>query len=213
MDRISYGLRHNLFAIPRFTNINSQETDFLRGYGIWGGAHREGINPDRIGIGADFKTSLSTPGPWKAVLIAYGECLPYYDNKVELDHDHKDKWGLPLLKISVEFKDNEMVMRRDMKAQVGEIFEAAGIKDIDVWVEEKPIPGDSVHDMGGVRMGRDPKTSVLNGHNQCHDVPNLFVTDGSCMTSCSNMAPSLTFMALTARACDYAVKQMKKGEI
>ena len=209
-DKIYKGYRPAMVAIPRFRNVNGQEMDFLRGYGVWGGASREGVNARKTGIGPDFKEALAVPGPWRMGLSAYGECLPYYDNQVELDEKRKDHWGLPLLKITADFKENEMMMREDMKEQVGEILEVAGLKDIQV-SEGSHIQGDSVHEMGTARMGRDPKTSVLNGYNQCHDVPNLFVTDGSCMTSSGNMSPSLTYMALTARACDYAVKQMKEG--
>ncbi len=211
-DRIDWGFRPAGLTIPQFRNLKEQEMDFLRGYGLWGGATRGGINSKQVGIGSDFKQKATTPGPWSMSLYGYGECLPYYDNKVELDSNHKDQWGLPQLKITAEFKENEMIMRKDMKAQVGEILEVAGLKDIQV-TEGSHIPGDSVHEMGTARMGRDPKTSVLNSYNQCHDVPNLFVTDGSCMPSSGNKSPSLTYMALTARACDYATKQMKKGVI
>ena len=139
------------------------------------------------------------------------ECLPYYDNKVEIDEDNRDKWGQPMIKVSAEFKENEMLMRKDIKEQVEEILEVARLKNITVYQEKSPIVGDTVHEMGTARMGRDPKTSVLNGYNQCHDIANLFVTDGSCMASSGNASPSLTYMALTARACDYAVRQMKAG--
>lgn len=156
----------------------------------------------------DFKKSLAVPGPWKMSLSAYGECLPYFDNRVELEAEQTDQWGLPLLKITAEFRDNEMKMRKDMKEQAGEVLEVAGLKQVEVH-EGPSIHGDSVHEMGTARMGRDPKTSFLNAYNQSHDIPNLFVTDGSCMASSSYMSPSLTYMALTARACDYAVRQMK----
>lgn len=209
-DKIDRGYRPASVAIPRFRNVKGQEMDYLRGFGIWGGAKRDGMDASKEGVGRGFKEALTRPGPWKMRLSAYGECLPYYENKVELDKDQSDKWGLPLLKMTAGFGDNEMKMRRDMKEQVKEILEVAGLKNISV-KEGPSIQGDSVHEMGTARMGRDPKTSVLNAYNQCHDVQNLFVTDGSCMTSSGHMSASLTYMALTARAVDYAVKQMKNG--
>ncbi len=204
------GFRPAGMAIPSFRNVKSQEKDFLRSYGLWGGASRIGINPDQIGIGKEFKEKLTKPGAWKMGLHGYGECLPYYENKVELDKERKDKWGLPILKITAEFKENEMKMRKDMKEQIQEMLEVIGLKNIEVH-EGSHIMGDSVHLMGTARMGRNPKTSVLNGFNQSHDINNLFITDGSCMPSSSYKSPSLTFMALTARACDYAAKEMEKG--
>ncbi|MEQ6119178.1 GMC family oxidoreductase [Reichenbachiella sp. MALMAid0571] len=211
-DKIYKGFRPTSVAIPRFRNVNGQEMDFLRGYGVWGSASRKGIDTSKIGIGNDFKESLTVPGPWKVKLTAYGECLPNYNNKVELDIKRTDKWGIPLLKIDAEFGENEIEMRKDMKEQLGEMLEVIGLKDIKVY-EDTPLQGSSIHEMGTARMGLDSKTSVLNRYNQCHDIPNLFVTDGACMTSSGNMSPSLTYMALTARACDYAVKQMRKGVI
>jgi choline dehydrogenase-like flavoprotein len=155
---------------------------------------------------------LTKPGAWRMGLYAYGECLPYYENKMELDEEKKDKWGLPIMKITAEFKENEMKMRKDMKEQVEEMLGVFGLKDIKV-NEGIPIMGDSTHLVGTARMGKDPKTSVLNSFNQSHDIPNLFITDGSCMPSVSYKSPSLTFMALTARSCDYAAKKMKKGAL
>ncbi len=212
LDKTYYGYRPAGVAIPRFRNVHAQEMDFLRGYGVWGFSYRTGMNAAKPGIGAAFKKEMTQPGPWGMTLQSYGECLPYYENKVELHATETDEWGIPLLNISAGFGENEMKMRKDMKVQVREMLEVAGFTQIQVY-EGTPRQGDSVHEMGTARMGRDPKTSVLNGFNQCHDVPNLFVTDGSCMTSSGNMSPSLTFMALTARACHYAVEQMKKGNI
>ncbi|MFC4221285.1 GMC oxidoreductase [Flagellimonas marina] len=211
-DKIDRGHRPSGVTIPRFRNIEGEEMDFYRGYGLSGGAYREGINPNQVGIGSGFKEKLTKPGSWKVVLVAYGECLPYFENKVELDSVKKDKWGVPLLYISAEFKENEMKMRKDMRDQIQETMEVMGLKDIETSVGSH-IVGDATHEMGTARMGKDPKSSVLNGYNQCHDIPNLFVTDGSCMVSSSYMSPSLTYMALTARACDYALQQMKKGVI
>jgi choline dehydrogenase-like flavoprotein len=212
-DRVYKGYRPAQVAIPRFRNVDRQEMDYLRGYGLWGGAYRQGVTGSQVGIGPEFKQKLTSYGPWSMSLGTQAECLPYYDNKVEIDEDNRDKWGQPMIKVSAEFKENEMLMRKDIKEQIEEILEVAGLKNITVYQEESPIVGDTVHEMGTARMGRDPKTSVLNGYNQCHDIPNIFVTDGSCMASSGNASPSLTYMALTVRACDYAVKQMKAGVI
>jgi len=209
-DKIYKGHRPANLAIPTFRNVAKQEMDFFRSYGISAMAARQGINPTQVGIGQEFKEKLTKPGPWEVKLNAYGECLPYFDNKVELDATKKDKWGIPLLNISAEFKENEMKMRQDMKSQIAEILEVMGVKNIKVH-EGSHIVGDATHEMGTARMGNDPKTSVLNKYNQCHDVPNIFVTDGSCMPSSGYASPSFTYMALTARACDYASKQMEKG--
>ena len=143
-------------------------------------------------------------------LTGFGEILPYEDNYVELDPDTTDKWGMPALHVHVEMKDNETTMRADMKEQAASMLEAVGGTDITPF-EDRYWPGEGIHEMGGARMGRDPATSVLNGYNQAHDVPNLFVTDGACMTSGGWQNPSITYMALTARAVDYAVTEMQNG--
>ena len=208
------GYRPNGFYIPRFRNINNQHPDFLRGYALQGAAFREGWDRGSItpGFGAEFKRQISKPGKWKVRTNAFGECLPNYDNYVELDPDVKDAWGLPVLKIHFQWGENEAAMRKDMRIASAETLEASGAKNI--VIDEKPsIPGLCIHEMGTARMGHDPKTSVLNGYNQAHDVPNLFVTDGASMPSVACQNPSLTFMALTARACDYAVSEMKKMHI
>ncbi len=205
------GFRPAGLAIPGFRNIKKKEKDFSRSYGVWGGAYRVGINPNQVGVGKDFKDKLTKPGAWKMGLSAYGECLPYYENKVELNLEKNDKWGLSILKITAEFKENEMKMRQDMKEQIKEMLNVMGLDDIKVHAGT-PIMGDSTHLVGTARMGKDPKTSVLNGYNQCHDIKNLFITDGACMPSVSYKSPSLTFMALTARAADYAIKKMENGE-
>jgi choline dehydrogenase-like flavoprotein len=142
----------------------------------------------------------------------WGETLPYFDNRISLDSSKKDKWGLPLVHIDFEYHDNEIAMRKDMRSSAEEMLEKAGFKNIAGFNYEKP-GGSAVHEMGTARMGRDPKTSVLNGFNQMHDVKNVFITDGSCMTSSATQNPSLTYMALTARACDYAVNQITSGEL
>jgi len=209
-DKYYKGFRPTVLAIPAFRNIYSQEKHFLRSYGVWGSAYREGVKPNQIGIGRDFKEKVTKPGDWVMRLYAFGECIPYYENKVEMNEQKKDKWGLPILKITAEFKENEMKMRKDMKDQVQEMLEVIGLRDIKM-KNGSHIMGDATHFTGTARMGNDPKTSILNSFNQSHDIPNLFITDGSCMPSISYKSPSLTFMALTARACDYAIKKMEKG--
>lgn len=212
-DQYYKGRRPNGIFIPRFRNLDeATRTDkFIRGYdyqgaagrGNWGG----GVNQE--GIGANFKDSLFQPGGWGMSLVGFGECLPYHDNQVTLDQNKKDKWGLPTLAIDAEFKENEMKMREQIKTDAVEMLEAAGLKNVASFDYSGGI-GVGVHEMGTARMGRDPKTSVLNGNNQVHGVPNLFVTDGACMTSSSCVNPSITYMALTARAADFAVGELKK---
>lgn len=212
-DRMDYGYRPILTTIPRFRNVKDQHPDFVRGYQTYGAAFREGLGRNvEPGFGADYKKEIGHPGQWKMSLSTYGECLPYFDNNVELNENVKDKWGLPTLKISCVFRENEDAMRKDMLEQSVEMLDVAGLKDVTP-VEGENIPGFSIHEMGTARMGVDPKKSVLNKHNQCHDIPNLFITDGSAMVSSACQNPSLTYMALTARACDYAVKEMKKGNL
>ena len=211
-DKYYTGTRPNGIYIPRFRNVNETYPDFLRGYGFQGSATRQGWErgANTIGFGADFKEQLMKPGPWGMNLIGFGECLPYYENKVELNKELLDVHGLPTLKISAKFRENEYAMRKDIAATAVEMLEAAGGKNITAY-DHSDIPGFGIHEMGTARMGRDQKTSVLNEWNQCHDIPNLFITDGACMTSSACQNPSLTYMALTARAADYAVKQMKGG--
>jgi choline dehydrogenase-like flavoprotein len=213
-DRTALGNRPNGIYVPRFRNIKQKHPDFVRGYGFQGGGSREGWDRGarQPGIGAEFKHSLRTPGPWKMVFGGFGECLPNHDNFAELDKEKLDAWGVPVLKIHAQFGDNERALLKDMQLTASEMLEASGAKDIQTF-DEKAAPGLAIHEMGTARMGRDPKTSVLNSHNQAHDLKNLFITDGSCMTSTSCVNPSLTYMALTARACDYAVNQMKRGEL
>ncbi|PSQ69648.1 MAG: GMC family oxidoreductase, partial [Bacteroidetes bacterium QH_1_64_81] len=214
-DRYYYGNRPNGIYIPRFRNLNGQDpnVDFLRGYGYQGGAYREGwtraLSED--GFGTDLKNALRDPGQWRMNLYGFGETLPDEDNYVELD-DETDEWGIPLLRTHVSLGDNEEAMREDMKQQAAEMLEAAGATEVEPY-EQRYWPGEGIHEMGGARMGRDPETSVLNAHNQAHDVPNLFVTDGACMTSSGWQNPSITYMALTARAVDYAVEEMKRDNL
>jgi len=211
-DRIDRGFRPAMVAIPRFRNVDRQETDFLRGYGIWGGASRQGINSSMVGIGADLKRELTQYGPWSMSLGTQAETLPNYENRIEIDEDNPDQWGFPAIKIIAKYGENEMKMREDIYQQIEEMLEVMGVKEISM-SKQTPVFGDTIHEMGTARMGNDPKTSVLNKYNQCHDIPNLFVTDGSCMVSSGNVSTSLTYMALTARACEYAVKQMKENII
>ena len=165
-----------------------------------------------MGVGANFKNALAEPGAWTIGMTAFGEMLPHHDNRIYLDHNVKDKWGLPVLAMDVEIRENEKAMRKDMLQDAIDIFEAAGVKNVKGgdWGYS---PGMGIHEMGTARMGRDAKTSVLNAFNQVWDAPNVFVTDGACMTSASCVNPSLTYMALTARAVDHAVKEGKKGNL
>jgi len=213
-DRTTIGNRPNGIYVPRFRNVKQKHPDFVRGYGFQGGGSREGWGRGtrEVGVGAEFKHSLRSPGPWGMSFGGFGECLPNHENYMELDRDKKDAWGIPVPRISVQWRENELALLKDMQVTASEMLEAAGAKDIGTF-DEKSAPGLTIHEMGTARMGRDPKTSVLNPHNQAHDLKNLFLTDGACMVSSSCVNPSLTYMALTARACDYAVTQMKRGEL
>lgn len=213
-DKYEYGRRPVGVYVPRFRNIYDDKRDYLRGFGYQGGASRQGWGREvaELRLGADFKDMLCEPGNWTIGITAFGEMLPYHENTIALDKDKKDKWGLPVLKMDVEIKDNEMKMRKDMMEDAKEMLEAAGVKDVNTY-DSGYAPGMGIHEMGTARMGRDPKTSVLNGNNQVWDAPNVFVTDGACMTSASCVNPSLTYMALTARAADFAVKELKKGNL
>ncbi len=210
----SYGGRPNGIYIPRFRNVDEKRDDYVRGFGFQGGSWQEGWSQGfrTPGFGADFKNKIIKSGPWHIGLGGYGEHLPYYENEITLNHDEKDKWGMPTLKISADYKENEEIMRKDIEITAREILEVSGGKNIQT-TNNKGIPGDAIHEMGTARMGKDPKSSVLNGYNQFHSVPNLFVTDGACMASSACQNPSITYMALTARACDYVVSEMKKQNI
>lgn len=209
------GHRPNGFYIPRFQNIDDSHPDFVRGYGYQGSAYRQdwsrGSSID--GFGGDFKDEMSKPGPWRIGMGSFGECLPYYDNFVSLNNEIKDEWDMPVLHISGELKDNEQVIIKKMAESAVEMFEAAGFSDIQVGNPDSYVFGHKSHEMGTARMGKDPKTSVLNQWNQCHDVHNLFVTDGSFMASSACQNPSLSYMAFTARAVNYVVEAMKKGSL
>src|SRR5690606_15428538 len=213
-DKYYYGRRPAGFYIPRFRNIGNDKRDYLRGFGYQGSASRSGWdrNVAELGIGAGLKNGLAEPGPWTIGMVAFGEMLPYHDNRIYLDRSVTDKWGLPVLAMDIEIRDNEKTMRKDMAVAAQEILEAAGVKNVYA-SDWGYAPGMGIHEMGTARMGRDPKSSVLNAHNQVWDAPNVFVTDGAAMTSAACVNPSLTYMALTARAVDYAVKELKKGTL
>lgn len=212
-DKYTAGRRPNGIYIPRFRNINkaTERKDYVRGFGYQGGASRGRVT-DAEGIGANYKMALLEPGVWGIGIGAWGEHLPYEDNTVTLNTEKTDKWGLPLLKIDCTFRENEMKMRVDMRESAEEILTKAGAKHVSSH-DGNPNPGFCIHEMGTARMGHDPKTSVLNKWNQMHEVPNVFITDGASMSSSACQNPSVTYMALTARAVDYAVKELKKGNL
>jgi choline dehydrogenase-like flavoprotein len=214
-DKYYFGRRANGFYIPRFANLFGDKRDFLRGYGYQGGAGRDGWWRDvaELGVGAALKEALTEPGPWTIGATGFGETLPYHENKITLDKTVKDKWGLPVLAMDAELKENEFKMRKDIVQDLVAMFDAAGVKNIITWDSKEYALGQGIHEMGTARMGRDPKTSVLNAHNQVWDAPNVFVTDGACMTSAACQNPSLTYMALTARAADFAVSELKKQNL
>lgn len=213
-DKYYYGRRANGIYVPRYRNVYDDKRDYIRGFGYQGGASRTGWNREvaELSIGGDFKDALTEPGPWTMGITGFGEMLPYHENKITLNKDKKDKWGLPVLNMDVEIKDNEWKMRKDMMEDAKEMLEKAGAVDVKTF-DNGYEPGMGIHEMGTARMGRDPKSSVLNGHNQVWDAPNVFVTDGACMASASCVNPSLTYMALTARAADFAVNELKKGNL
>jgi choline dehydrogenase-like flavoprotein len=213
-DSYIYGRRPTGVYVPRFRNIYDDKRDYLRGFGYQGGAGREGWgrNVAELSVGAALKEALAEPGNWTIGITAFGEMLPYHENKISLNKNVKDKWGLPVLDMDVEIKENEKKMRVDMMNDAKEMLEAAGVMDVHTYDGGYEV-GMGIHEMGTARMGRDRKTSVLNGNNQVWDAPNVFVTDGACMTSASCVNPSLTYMALTARAADFAVKELKKGNL
>ncbi len=212
-DKYYYGRRPNGVYIPRFVNLGdkaSQNKNFLRGYGYQGRASRGDYTEslEELAYGAEFKEKILEPGGWRMSIGGFGECLPHHDNKMTLNYNKLDQWGLPTITFDAEWKENEYAMRKDMVAQAVAMFEKAGFKDI----QERDYaraPGIGIHEMGTARMGRDSKTSVLNKYNQIHAVPNVYVTDGACMTSSACQNPSLTYMALTARAANHAVKLFK----
>lgn len=210
-DRYYYGRRPAGFYIPRYRNVERNDRDYLRGFGYQGGASREGWwrGVREMAIGEELKELVTRPGQWSVGMTAFGEMLSDHRNRVWLNHDRKDKWGQPTLVIECEFGENERRMRKDMANDAAEMLEAAGFRNVTTYDNAVP-PGHGIHEMGTARMGRDPRTSVLNSWNQIHSVPNVFVTDGACMTSSACQNPSLTYMALTARAVDHAVKELNR---
>jgi len=214
-DRQTIGQRPNGIYVPCFRNVTTRHRDFIRGYGFQGGAGRAGweAKARASGIGLAFKESLTRPGPWTMSFGGFGEMLPRPNNRATLHPTLVDAWGIPTLHIECGWSDNELAIHRDMTVTAAELLEVAGATDIRPDARGPSTPGNTNHEMGTARMGRDPTTSVLNGWNQTWDVPNVFVTDGACMASSGNQNPSLTYMALTARACHYAVDALKRGDL
>jgi len=216
LDFKTEGGRPTSSYLPRFRNIRKQETDFLRGYAATFNANRYPAYPDMSGFGEELKNKLldtSLPwGSWGVNSTMMGETIPKESNFVSLDKSQKDEWGVPLLKFSIDYDDNDEKMIRDFLEQLTDMYTRAGFTDIKT-SDSKQAPGLDIHEMGGVRMGRDPKTSLLNEWNQLHACPNVFVSDGACMTSTSTQNPSLTYMAMAARAANHAVELLKKGVI
>src|SRR5947208_272177 len=213
-DRDSIGNRPNGIYVPRFRNIGKGKSSFLRGYGFQGGGGRSdwGRGVEQAGFGAEYKKALRKPGPWGFSLYGFGEMLPKEENLVEIDKNKVDAWGIPVARITCAYGENEKALVHDMSITAAEMLAEAGAHEIEPFTSNNP-PGLVIHEMGTARMGKDPKTSVLNAHNQCWDVPNLFVTDGACMASTACQNPSITYMALTARAAAYAVDAIKRNEL
>ena len=213
-DKYYFGKRPTGLYIPRFRNVNGDKRDYIRGFGYQGGASRSGWSRDvaELGLGGPMKEALTEPGPWSMGITAFGEILPYHENMIKLSDTVKDKWGMEALVMSAEIKENEKKMRVDMMNDAAEMLEVAGFKNVKTF-DNGYIFGNGIHEMGTARMGRDPKTSVLNGNNQVWDAKNVFVTDGACMTSAAAQNPSLTYMALTARAAAFAVEELKKQNL
>ncbi|MEO5904283.1 MAG: GMC family oxidoreductase [Gemmatimonadaceae bacterium] len=213
-DKYYYGRRPNDFYIPRYRNLFGDKREYLRGFGYQGSAGRDGWSRAvaELGVGGAFKDSLSLPGGWEIGATAFGEMLPNHANQVSLDQTKKDKWGLPVIRIDCATGENERLMRKDMANDMAEMLEQCGATGVHTY-DKTYFPGAGIHEMGTARMGRDPKTSVLNSHNQVWDAPNVFVTDGSCMASAACQNPSLTYMALTARAADHAVKELSRRNL
>ena len=210
-DKYLFGRRANGVYIPRYRNLFGDKRDYLRGFGYQGGAGRDGWgrNIPEFNIGGEFKDALSEPGAWSMGIGGFGETLPYHENKITLDKTKKDKWGLNVLAMDIEYKENEKRMRIDMQRDAEEMLTIAGVKNVTSYIGDGTL-GRGIHEMGSARMGRDSKTSVLNSFNQVWDAPNVFVTDGSFMASAACQNPSLTYMAFTARAAEHAVSELKK---
>ncbi|MEP6549281.1 MAG: GMC family oxidoreductase [Gammaproteobacteria bacterium] len=213
-DKYYYGRRPTGIYIPRYRNLFGDKRQYLRGFGYQGSASREGWSRavKELGVGAAFKDELTSPGPWVFGATGFGEMLPNHANHIGLDASRQDKWGLPVLKIDCATGENEHLMRKDMMSDMAEMLEQTGAKMISTY-NDGYFPGMSIHEMGTARMGKYPTSSVLNAHNQVWDAPNVFVTDGACMTSSACQNPSLTYMALTARAADYAVNELNRRNL
>ena len=214
-DKYYYGRRPTGALLPRFRNLgNDRQSGFLRGYSfaVFGGRGRGNHGDDTPPIGALFKKKSTEPGAWSLWMNSMAEHLPHFDNKITLSQTKTDAWGMPTMIIDCEHRENELAMIKDMLMTAGEMAEASGFTNVHAW-DSREAPGLGIHEMGTARMGRDPKTSVLNGYNQMHAVKNVFVSDGSCMTSSAWQNPSLTYMTLTARAADYAVGELKKQNL
>jgi choline dehydrogenase-like flavoprotein len=211
-DQYYQGRRPTSAFMPSFRNVYKQETDFLRGYMVAFSAYRDGWGRSSENIGEALKKDMTTPGQWHVSMIMQGETIPKKENHVRLSTTEKDAWGIPQLITSVGYDDNDEKLMNDFLVQGAEMLDKAGLKNIQSY-NSKQAPGLDIHEMGGVRMGHDSKTSLLNKWNQFHTCENVFVTDGACMTSVGNQNPSLTFMALTARAANHAVDEMKRGNL
>ena len=216
-DQYYSGRRPTGIYIPRFRNINEQtkRPDFIRGYGYQADGERREWRDTMLAnddFGDAYKQSLAKAGPWSMWMGAWGECLPNPENRISLEKDKKDKWGLPLVNIRFQYGNNEAAMRKDAQQSAAEMLQAAGFTNVQPF-DYHTTAGSAVHEMGTARMGKDPTTSVLNAHNQMHDARNVFITDGSCMPSGGCQNPSLTYMALTARACSFAVEELKKNNL
>jgi choline dehydrogenase-like flavoprotein len=210
-DKYYFGRRPTGFYIPRYRNLFGEKRPYLRGFGYQGSASRDGWSNAvaELGVGGAFKDKAAQPGRWGIGATAFGEMLPNHKNMISIDETKKDKWGMPVLKFDCATGENERLMRKDMMNDMAETLEACGVKNVETYDNEY-FPGMGIHEMGTARMGKDPKTSVLNSHNQVWDAPNVFVTDGSCMVSTACPNPSLTYMALTARAADFAVNELNR---
>jgi choline dehydrogenase-like flavoprotein len=213
-DKYYYGRNPTEPILANYRNLYRNDMDYMGGFTSFMGAYRAGMNeaslPDTIG--GNYKDALAEPGGWITYMYMQGETIPKESNHVRLSKDQKDQWGIPLLVMSVEYDDNDEKMIRDFLTQSAGMLKDAGCTNVNEHDNHQP-PGLDIHEMGGCRMGKDPKTSLLNGHNQLHHCQNVFVTDGACMTSTGNQSPSLLYMALTARAATYAVAEMKKGNL
>ncbi len=213
-DTYYYGRNPTDAIIANYRNLHKIDTDFIGGYTTYAGAHRDRNNGETFPekMGAEYKESMTVPGPWRVYSYLQGETIPKEKNHVRLSTDKKDEWGIPQLITSVEYDDNDDKLLNDYFVQTEEMFTKAGVKNIH-HRDNKQAPGLDIHEMGGCRMGKDPKSSMLDKWNALHHCKNVFVTDGACMASTGNQSPSILYMALTARACNYVMEEMKKGNL